>query len=438
MNIRYPLLLLLLIGLPAGSYAAAIPNAFPIDGAERIVHEQLEKPVSVEFRNTRLQDAIGELSELTGIAIQAKWQPLTGAGISPNSQVSMTLNEVPARKVLQLMLDVVSTGKASTDYEAIGDDGDQYLFISTTDDMNMRVKPFRNYDLRQLIKWSGGADETVIKDFTKIVEGVVYPGIWSDQKMRTGYTLDARRGIRVMGSRNVNRSIGTLITALNDRSRNRKINPLLTGQTKAWQKADEMLHRPVTLKFDEPVTLEAFFDHLREHQELNIFAYWAELRRHGVSNTTQITVNAEKEPLVDIFDSILKQISKNPGDIELLIDEDGVFLIGTPARMAVRKQVRIYERGAQQAETDIQQIKTEIAPADWEKLGTDGSFIGQFNGMIIARTSLANHLAIQELLFGKSDAAKAAEEAKAKAQQRLDQYSPEPSTPAREIPRDIP
>ncbi|MEM9420489.1 MAG: hypothetical protein AAGA25_15775 [Planctomycetota bacterium] len=117
--------------------------------ANRETALRLKKTVPINFDANPLESVIGYLRETTGANIFVNWPALIdGGGIEQDAPISLTLNNVPAEKALQLVLQQASSGGFGDpiDYSII----DGVVTISTVEDLK-RSTDLRVYDIRDLL-----------------------------------------------------------------------------------------------------------------------------------------------------------------------------------------------------------------------------------------------------------------------------------------------
>jgi len=110
---------------------------------------RLKKTVPISFDANPLESVIGYLRETTGANIFVNWPALIdGAGIEQDLPISLTLNNVPAEKALELVLQQASSGGFGDPiaYSII----DGVVTISTVEDLK-RSTDLRVYDIRDLL-----------------------------------------------------------------------------------------------------------------------------------------------------------------------------------------------------------------------------------------------------------------------------------------------
>lgn len=138
---------MLLLGC-ANQPAATTFNEFDSE-ADRRTAARFDRLIDVEFDATPLTDAIAEVQRTTDTNVVVQWPALEAAGVEPDMPVRLSLRQVPARVVLQLILDHVAGGGAALEpIEYTSRDG--IVRISTARDLQRHTET-RVYDVRHLI-----------------------------------------------------------------------------------------------------------------------------------------------------------------------------------------------------------------------------------------------------------------------------------------------
>src|SRR6185295_11556865 len=108
---------------------------------------KLRDPVPVNFDNNRLVNVIDYLRNTTGLNFVVQWAALSAAGVEQDKTVTLQLNNVAADKVLELVLQQVSTDEANPISYTVRDG---IVVISTRRDLT-RSTDLRKYDIRDLL-----------------------------------------------------------------------------------------------------------------------------------------------------------------------------------------------------------------------------------------------------------------------------------------------
>src|SRR5690606_19248289 len=110
--------LLLLVGCTApqgGSTTAQTPVDCPCDrcpamagdrdsqslAEERATWQQLQRPISVQFDDTPLREALDAWNEQAQVNMVVDWESLAEAGVEPDKPVRLSLTDMPAEVALK-------------------------------------------------------------------------------------------------------------------------------------------------------------------------------------------------------------------------------------------------------------------------------------------------------------------------------------------------
>jgi hypothetical protein len=127
---------------PASSFAATTTTTrqAQIDaGLDRIVPQ-------IRFDKTPLDKAVDTLRETTHLNFDVRWKVLEAAGIDNETPITVKLNDVPLRQVLDYLCEEVAGGTVK--FRARADRG--VIVISTDEDLSKDTE-LRVYDVRDLL-----------------------------------------------------------------------------------------------------------------------------------------------------------------------------------------------------------------------------------------------------------------------------------------------
>jgi hypothetical protein len=88
---------------PAGKPAAPPPPAAKISPAEKALRAALDKPITIEWAEVPLRDAVKRLEQLAGIEIVLRTKTLTESGVDVQTPLSLRANQLKLRQVLDLL-----------------------------------------------------------------------------------------------------------------------------------------------------------------------------------------------------------------------------------------------------------------------------------------------------------------------------------------------
>lgn len=133
-----------------GGPAAAVPAAIKLEAATiklearspSALDAKLNKPVTVEFVETPLRDALAFLAESSDVQFYVKQRQLGSDNITQDDPISISLKNVPLSTVLDLMLEQLGLSYCARD---------EVLIITSPYDADTTME-VRVYDCRDLLK----------------------------------------------------------------------------------------------------------------------------------------------------------------------------------------------------------------------------------------------------------------------------------------------
>jgi hypothetical protein len=130
--------------------------------AEAKIREQLNRPTTMEFVDTPLQDAVDYLKDLHGIEIQLDTSALGDAGVGTDTPITGTMKGISLRSALRLLL-----GRMSTPLTTVIRDG---VLLITTPKAERGMVALQIYDVGDLVD-----DEDDIEALGKLLQTLLTP-----------------------------------------------------------------------------------------------------------------------------------------------------------------------------------------------------------------------------------------------------------------------
>ena len=126
-----------------------VPAEDPDAELNKPVDDALDKPLEAFSREKGpFGKAVADFSAATGLNFDVRWTALQAAGIDEHTPVTLSLKQVQARKVLQVILSDAGGGAASVDFTV--DKG--VVVVSTKDDLeNTSFQHVRVFPLGPLL-----------------------------------------------------------------------------------------------------------------------------------------------------------------------------------------------------------------------------------------------------------------------------------------------
>ncbi len=142
-----------------------IPGVGGQGGQGGLAKKKLEKPVPVDLAQTDLKSVVDFLRESTDAKIHVNWRALESAGIARDTEVTLNLGKVPAKKALELALDQASTDLAKVSYAV--EDG--VVNVSTSQNLAENTVT-KTYEIGDLLAKAPDFKEVPEFDLTKITQ----------------------------------------------------------------------------------------------------------------------------------------------------------------------------------------------------------------------------------------------------------------------------
>lgn len=132
----------------------------------RRVELALREPIPADFENNQLSSVIEFLRNSTGQNFFVNWSALEAVGVEQDAPVTLKLNNVPAERVLRLVLSQVS----ANDLDPVGFSViEGIVTISTLRDLQ-RSTEIRNYDIRDLLVQVPNFSEAPAFDLSNVLD----------------------------------------------------------------------------------------------------------------------------------------------------------------------------------------------------------------------------------------------------------------------------
>lgn len=361
----------------------------------------LDKIVSLNNNNFTLQQVVDFIREVTDTNLVMNWAALELVGIDQDAIVSLSLSNVTAEQLLQLMLEQVSA-------DAFDDDKAGYIFqdglvkVSTRRDLKI-ITEIRVYDVTDLV--GKGRHRVGLSEQINVLiqETVGDPDEWLDEESMLT-ELDGKFIIKTTATNHT--LIMRLLTQLREPIDRLAMKSAL-AKMKASRRARQPLDRALTLNKDN-FTLDQAIWFLRDATGANIYVNWAALDLIDVDEDTLLSVSVKDMPAGQLLELLLKQASGEGVDRD---DEIGFRVVDDIVKITLRQDLdrdrvtEVYDisdllrkarHREERVEEIIQMIHTQIGHEDeWvdmESLAID------FQGRLVIKTSPDHRRAVMELL----------------------------------------
>jgi hypothetical protein len=229
-------------GLPPGpsptpAAPATAPGTRPGEDVNAAVRETLNQPLK-EFvaQDQPLEKVLTFFAEHVGVSVFVDWSPLEAASIPRSAPVSVALENVPARRVLGLILQSVSP---NVDLQFLVADGT--VVISTADALDSPTyQDLRVYDLGPMfadVEPDGDDARQIADSFLDTLKSVIAPDSWRDNGGTIGVAR-IRKGTLIVNQRvdrrqDIANLIDTYASAVRVTTRAYDVHDLLAGPAPA-------------------------------------------------------------------------------------------------------------------------------------------------------------------------------------------------------------
>jgi beta-lactamase regulating signal transducer with metallopeptidase domain len=406
----------------------AEPDAQPAgSGVEAgTVEAKLDETIkTVDFRDVPLADVIEFLRHVTGANLLVRWNALAPAGIEPTTNVSLRLNDLPARRVLRAVLDAVSVQNR---LDWMIDKG--VVYISTADDLSWQPRRIV-FDVRDLLEAgrsgratpeassraramtpgapAGGARygaavprrgpsrssrsaSTTRDELIEAVQGVCLPTTWRGNGGHGVVSVISGKLLVTQGPRQLRR-VHRLIARLRANVLNQRDAATL-GRIEQERRRDARLADKLAEKIGQvdfqSVPLGDVIDFVRELSGANIQTQWGVLERAGIDRQAPVTLRLKGASAATVLRAALGGV-QGEKPIGYAMD-DGVVLIATTDWLSLCQKVEVWNvrpivddpsQGTPSGAL-VKAITGHVAPDSWTGRGGYG-FAGEVLGQLVVR-----------------------------------------------------
>jgi hypothetical protein len=160
----------------------------PDPAINKPTNDALDKIVDKEtFENTPLSQALDRFAKDAHLNLNVNWEALKSAGVEPATLVSLNVSEIPARKILSVLL--AQAGHGTADLHFVVDNNQ--VVISTKDDLtSSKYQTVVVYDLRFLyadMEIDSPQAAQIADGIIDTIKGTFDPSSWRDAGGTVGY-----------------------------------------------------------------------------------------------------------------------------------------------------------------------------------------------------------------------------------------------------------
>lgn len=234
---------LLVVGVAIALTAGGLPAETPAKTAKKPAPPAAGKPadplakglLKVKFSDVPLDQVVEYLRDMTGWNIVVKWNALEAAGIKKATFVNLKVKDVPAEKILKLVLEAASQRGNPLGYDV----EENVVTISTAEDLSRRTVA-RVYDVRELIDW---ADPKRVEGLSDLVRTTIEPDTWRENAGSIGSVRHLNGVLVVTHTPKVHEALAVLLEYL----RGAQAKPLTSPRARA-QRTDVKIRMVGSMK----------------------------------------------------------------------------------------------------------------------------------------------------------------------------------------------
>jgi hypothetical protein len=369
------------------------------DDADRAVLKKLNNPVTITGEQQRLEDAIASITAQLLIKPKVNWTALEIVGIEKDTTVWLNLKDVAAEHALQIALAHASADAFDDDkagYEVLKGE----LVISTYRDLRSNTTT-ENHDIRKYIAAARGqvSAQLMVERITELIYVTIGdPDEWLDEES----TISENLGKLTIKTTAKNHEA---IKALFDQIDN-PVDNVKDIHVKEDRATAARLKKIVSYNNDKG-SLSDVIDFIRQSAGLNIAVNWASLELVSIDQDSLVTISLTRVPASQLLRLVLDQVSADAFDDDKagMTVKDGVVHIATRRQLKGHTETQVYKlrqwlgnKSTDQETIDevVNAIHTRVGdPDEWLD---EESYLTEFFGLLIVKTTPENHQALVELL----------------------------------------
>lgn len=324
----------------------------------------------IELTDLPLARAVDLLADVSTVPITLDPDAMRQLGVTPRDPISLQLDSTTIGQALQAV--AAKRGLAVT-----VDNGQVILTLPAEERETLRTVPYTVSDLT-------GDDKAAVAQLAALVKEFVAAETWREVGGR-GTVEPKERVLTVTQTRDVHWQVLVFCEKLRNarnkplRSRDRPEQFALTTRT---SQARQMLDRPVSVNFHEPVPLGKILDFLAKATDSDILIDHAALAAAETSDRVETSLTVRKQPLATVLDSLLRPLglayrAVGPNAIqvtsaEAAADHLEVEFYPVAPLLAKDSPLPSGERPGARAAKLIERLKTEVAAPTWNDVGGPG------------------------------------------------------------------
>jgi hypothetical protein len=323
-----------------------------------------DKIPEIRLRDVPLAAAVDLLAGMSTVPITFDPEAMQQLAATLHDPVTVELSEATIGQVLE---EVVS----SRGLAVVVEDG--HVLLTFPADRRERLWP-RRYTVSDLT----GQDQAAVDELAELVRKLVAPDSWRRSGGRGSIKAEAA-ALAVVQTGVVHHEILTFCEKLRN-ARGKPLRSKLQNKSSPDRfalaprpdQAKQALGRPVTANFHQPTPLIEVLAHLGQLAETDILIDRPALAAAGLSDRTEASVTAEKQPLGEALDALL-----GPLGLQYRVIDARTLQVTTRKAAAARLELEFYEVGGLLGDQRtgaalVEQIKGRLAGSTWSDAGGPG------------------------------------------------------------------
>jgi hypothetical protein len=379
----------------------------PASDAE--VYAALHRPIpEITYNKTPLGDVIRDLRRRLDINVHVQAEQLAANGIELSKTVSLTLKNVPAQRVLALLLE-----DAGADVALGFDVLDGVLVISSRDALEKQMV-LRTHSIADLI--ADGAPhaapltrderaergEEIIGEIAELIRDTIAPDSWVDTGGGDGVIRDVAGVLAIRNTPDAHQLAHALLEGLRTVPRGGSVTipPSSAAENAADEAIRAALRRVLPSVSYDGVPFDAVLDDLRRQLNINVHAFVSDLQQRGVKSDKPVHLQLQNVTAERMLRQVLSDVG---GDVRLTFEvEAGVLVIATDDYLQHHKVIRVYGIGDvaptfDKAQQLLSVITETVEPDSWVSNGGDSNAL-LYDHRLVVRNSPRTHRDIESLL----------------------------------------
>ena len=314
--------------------------AHPPSEADRQVLAQLAQPVTLQFKDAALHDALNDLAAAAHVRIEADWESLDKLSIDEGSSVTITTTQIPVGAALALIMDRLYVGRVMEMPVWTVQDGN--VIVKRRDNEQRRIVT-RVYDIRDLVgqlankhsKWELPL-EYIENELVDAISANIIPNLWLVKAPLT--TVNGRLTVRARGS--MQQHVEAFLDALRAIMERRDIAQSVLGNAPAWHRAWRKLGGHLEME-DDHVLVGTVIDGLRQQLGVQVWVDWNSTWR--TQATVELNVLPDQPGASPSGIGALDAVAHYTRFDEWAIADEGHVMVSAAESLPLGPAVRLYD-----------------------------------------------------------------------------------------------